>query len=48
MPLTYFSSLCFPLQVERGSMNLCELKRSIARGGMERRAFDDYNEEKGK
>ena len=36
------------LHVERGSMNLCDLKRTVGYEGQERKAFDDYNEEKGK
>ena len=29
-------------------MNLCDLKRTVGYGGRERKAFYDYNEEKGK
>lgn len=38
----------FLWQVEREAKNLAKLKRSIACGGMERRAFEEHNEEKEK
>jgi len=38
----------FLWQVEREAKNLVKLKRSIACGGMERRAFEEHNEEQEK